>query len=309
MDIKLSRGGWKRHFSVPCSLFDNYIKDADEASLKVILCMYASDEDILSINDILHKTGLTSEQIQKATQYWMHQGVICSADTAVANIGNDSSVNITVSKTKPVTKREINLGEYAKNHAEYKELIKEAEVTLGRTLKEYEKKILVDLTDYYGFTAPSVILILEHCAKSEHISAKYIETVAANMYEKGIVTYNQLEDEFTRLDEYYSYEAQIKRILGIDVKLTKKQSSIITAWKDKGFSTDMISLAREKCVDATNKLSLPYMDKIIANWEAKGIFTLEAAEGEEKRSTAEPKEKSFDLGEYDDFSLGDYIKK
>lgn len=303
MNIKLSRVSWKRNFSVPCSLFDNYIKEANEAALKVILCIYASDDETLSVTEISKKTGLTNEQTKGAVEFWIKRGVVCDAD-------EDSPASVPTATVRKTANHGINMSEYVQNHPEYKELVKEAEVTLGRTLNELEKKTLAVLTDFYGFTASSVILILEHSAKTaDHVSAKYVETVAAGMHEKGIHTYQQLEDEFSRLDEYHSFESEIKRILDIDVKLTKKQTEYISSWRDKGFSIDMIALARERCVDAKNKVIFGYIDKIIVNWESKGIFTLEAAEGEAKPAAKDGKQRSFDLGEYDDFSLGDYIKK
>lgn len=302
MDYKLSKGSWKRSFSVPCYLFDNYLTNADGNSLKVILCFYAIDEEAISTAVISKLTGLNDEQVCAAVNYWERQGVITRSGNEEPAVSKDiKAVNIANHK--------INLSEYAKTHAQFKQLVSEAEFTLGRTLKEYEKETLVILTDYYGYTAPSVILILEHCAKSEHVSAKYIESVAANMHDKGVTTYEQLEDEFLRLNDYYIYESQIKRALGINIKLTKKQSNYIAVWKSKGFSVDMVSLAGERCADSTNKISFPYIDKVLANWEAKGIFTPEAAEGDSAAQPGDEKERSFDLGEYDDFSLGDYIKK
>lgn len=302
MDYKLSKGSWKRHFSVPCYLFDKYIGVADGNFIKVILCFYAIDDELLNAATISKTAGLTYEQTELALEYWEKQGVIIRQR-------NEEPVAITDKKTVNIANHKINLSEYSQTHAQFKQLVVEAELTLGRTLTEYEKETLVILTDYYGYTAPSVILILEHCSKAEHVSAKYIESIAANMHDKGIITYEQLEEEFLRLTDYYTYESQIKRALGISIKLTKKQSNYINSWKSKGFSADMISLAGERCADSTNKISFPYIDKVLANWESKGIFTPEAAEEESATPTSDKKERSFDLSEYDDFSLGDYIKK
>ena len=40
----------------------------------------------------------------------------------------------------------------------------------------------------------------------------------------------------------------------------------------------MIALAYEYCIISTNKLSFPYMNKIIENWDQKNIRTIEDAE-------------------------------
>ena len=57
------------------------------------------------------------------------------------------------------------------------------------------------------------------------------------------------------------------------------EEAYINQWRDKcGMSVEMIALAYEYCILATNKLSFQYMDSIIRNWKKAGISTVEAAE-------------------------------
>ncbi len=252
MTFKLNNNNRKRVFNLPCYIFDKYIKNADEAALKVILCLYSSDEEMLSINDICELTGISYTNCEAAIAFWKSNGEIIECDEVYTDVSS-----ITASKPKL---SKINLAEYTKANTNFKSLVSEAEKTLGRILTHYEKEALVILTDYYNFSAPAAILIFEHCAKSEYFSASYAESVASSMHSKGIITYEQLEQEFTKLDDIHSFEGEIKRALGLNAKLTKKQSEYIGKWRDLGFSTVMISLAGERCIDSTNKVSFPYID-------------------------------------------------
>ena len=71
-----------------------------------------------------------------------------------------------------------------------------------------------------------------------------------------------------------------------------------------GFGVEMISLAYERCVDQTNKLSFPYINKILTSWQSSGIFSAEAAEKEQKPQKQDKDSHSFDLDEFDMFTLG-----
>ena len=48
-------------------------------------------------------------------------------------------------------------------------------------------------------------------------------------------------------------------------------------------SEEMVALAYEYCILQINKLSFPYMNKIIERWKRDGIFTVEAAEADNEK--------------------------
>ncbi len=305
MNIKLNNTNRKRVFSLPCCIFDNYIKTADDAALKVILCLYSSDEPYLSECDIASLTGLDISKVEGAISFWVNNGEISSTD-----VTEDKKTSSAEIKAVRNMHPKIDLTEYSAAHPKFKEYISEVEAAIGKMLSHYEKETLAILIEYYNFSPAAAVLIFEHSAKFEHYSSKYVESVAAELHDKGVFTYEQLEQEFMRMDEYKSFENELKRSLGIyGTATTKKQKELFGKWKGLGFGVEMISLAGERCIDATTKLSLPYVDKVLSTWAAKGIFTPEAAEAENSKSTENSIERTFDLDEYDDFTLGKYIKK
>lgn len=310
LKLGIDSSKWKRHFPVPCALVDNYLKLADEAALKVLLCLLNSDEEYLESEYITKKTGLNAHQIEDAVAFWVSQGIMDLPEGFVYNGNSEAkSEPVPVNKVVHSAYRPDDIAKMNQQDAGFKALSAEAETTLGRPLKHYDLETLIIMRDNYGFSDPAIILILEHCAKLDKDKPKYYETVAASMFEKGITEYEQLEAEFNRLDEYHSFEGEIKRAFGISSKLTKKQSEFIENWRNAGHSVELISYAWEKCVNATNKTQFPYIDKVLANWASKNITTVEQAENENSPAANAAKERSYDLGEYDDFTLGNYIKK
>ena len=305
MNIKLKNTNRKRVFNLPCCIFDNYIKPCDEAQLKVLLCFYACDEDSMTSEQIAEITGLTLNDVNKALQFWIEKNELIDCDVVAS-----ASVE---APAKTVKLPAIKLSEYVKDNARFKDLVNETEDCLGRTLTQYEKQTLALLREYYKFSDTAIMLIVMHCSKREHFSAGYGEAVAKNLHDKGIITYELIEQEFTAADEYYSFEGEVKRALGLNSKLSKKQAEFLSQWKEMGFGVDMIALAGDICLNSTNKIAFPYMNKIILGWADKKLFTVEEVEADNKALTdnkkADKTERSFDLGEFDDFTLGDYIKK
>lgn len=302
MSLKLNGGSWKRYFQVPCALVDSYLKLASGPALKLFLYL-ASCEDSPDEEKIISATGIKKSELEEAVMFWRELGVISGSESGAREEIAEKTSAETVTKVVHSRYSPKDMAEMIQNSPKLRELFDEAETTLGRILKHADRETLINLTDYYGFDEESVVLILGYCAELEKTSARYYETVAKSLFEKGIVGFKDIEAEFERMRERHSFESQIKRDFGIDVKLSQKQKNLISEWRDMGFGVDMISLARERCTDATNKISFAYIDKILKSWHEKNIGTVEAALSERK-PTAAKTERSFDLDEFDRFTLG-----
>lgn len=307
MSFEVNMSGWKRFFSVPCALVDNYLKLADGAALKVFLYLMSSEEAPDS-QKIMNATGLSSEAFEDAVMFWQSVGVI-KTESESSQIKCETAAASNNDVKKP-TKKIVHTRYQPKDIAEMltkddglRELFSEAESTLGRILRHADHETLISLRDYYGFSEQSIVLILGYCADLGKTSAGYIETVAKGLFDSGATEFHLIENEFEKLREKHSFESKIRLDFGMDVKFTKRQSQYIESWKNMGFSADMISLARERCVNNTNKLSFQYINKILESWHSKGYFTPEAAENDIKETPAK-EESSFDLNEFDMFTLG-----
>ncbi|MBQ8623534.1 MAG: DnaD domain protein [Oscillospiraceae bacterium] len=310
MKVSIKQGKWKRYFSVPCALTDEYLKLADAASLKVLLYLLASESDENVAEKVISSTGITKTEFDGAVAFWKQYDIIDS--------DNEIEINTAVSTADKAKNEQIvakivhshyTPGDIAKmlsDDVNMRRLFDEAEITLGRILKHADRETLICLKDYYGFKPMSIIAILSYCASLDKTSARYIEGVAKGLFDKGITDFSDIEDEFSRLNEVHSFENKVKSAFGLETKLTPKQKSFIESWKALGFDIDMISLASERCIDSTNKIYFPYINKILSSWAENNIFTREEAEKESKPIQNQKIEKtsSFDLDEFDALTLG-----
>lgn len=301
---------YKRYFSVPCALVDNYIKLADGNALKLILYLLSS-EGSKDEEKISEATGLSPNEIEEAAMFWADLGVISEdgKKTSPAPVENVSAPQTqTVTKVVHARYQPKDIAEQLKSTPELRQMFFEAEETLQRVLNHADHEALMSLKESFGFNESAIILILQYCFELGKTSAKYYERVAEDLFEKGMNSFEEIEHEFDRRRELHSYENEVRNALGLDVKPSKKQLQYMEAWRDLGFGPEMIALAREKCVDALNKLSMPYIDKIIRSWSEKGIKTPEDAENEKKPDNASS-QRSFDINEFDRFTLGEGEKK
>ncbi len=312
MRYKVNIQNKKRFFSFPCFIADDYIKLADSAALKLIIYLLSDESDSFDKEAVCRRLGISGDSLSDALIFWKERGVIsediCEPTDSVSAEAPLPAPEKPVAKISHRGYSAKEIAEILDNDSATKELFHEAEKTLGRTLKHADHEMLISLKDYCGFLPPSIILILEYCRDNDKTSARYIETVARDFADNGLTDFLDIDAEIKRRSEIKSFEAKVAAAFGIDAKLTSKQSQFISSWQDMGFDLSMISLARERCVDSTNKLSFPYINSILKSWADKKIFTPEAAEADVKPKTTnydkEAENRSFDLDEFDNFTLG-----
>ena len=149
---------------------------------------------------------------------------------------------------------------------------------------------------------------------------QYIERVATAWHSKGINSMEEVEKFLAQEERTKNYKNSLKALFGIrDRNLTGIEEDYLQKWhEDLEMSEEMIALAYEYCILRTNKLSFPYMDKIISEWSAKNIRTIEAAEAENEAfkknkpgTITEPgvKISNFDNDDLEKFTWDDVADK
>ena len=308
--LRLNGGNWKRYFSFPCAVYE-YIKLADASSLKLILYLLNDESGYFDPEKAAKELGISRSEIDDAILFWRQLGVLCDDETSPSPV-QQTPVNAPDTAKKGQPKLIMHASYSSKDIAmmlerdsDMKCLFTEAETTLGRILKHADHEMLLSLRDYFGFSDQSIILILEHCTELGKTSARYIESVARDLCDRDITEFLDVDAEFKRQKELRSFESTVMRALGLETKLTPRQTGYIKSWQGMGFEIEMISLARERCVDATNKLSFEYIDKILKTWAEKKIFTPDAVKSDVKPAqTPSQNNTSYDLDDFDKYTLG-----
>ncbi len=313
------------YIMLPSETAGEFLRLSDEKQLKVLIYLYSSNFKSFSDTEAAKALGLSENDIREAVSVLNSKGLIDCSDETLSTLSKvlpsqsrvveqkvhaeNPSARMLSSKTV-VKLSPKDIASLAETDAELNHLFDEAQIILKRPINYTEQGSLINLYQYYRFPVNSIELILSYCEEMGKTSFGYIEAVATGLHRSGIVSFHDVDVEIERLRKNKTRENQVARALGLTAKVTPKQSKYIEKWAGLGFSNDMITLASEKCIDSTNKLSFQYMDKILVSWAENGIYTPEAAENAPKpekkkgsKNKSSDKERSYNLNDFDDFIL------
>lgn len=208
---------------------------------------------------------------------------------------------------RPASKK-ISRYEIAKRAAESEEiafLLSEGQKKLGRTLSNAEMTGLVWLHDGEGMSCEVIIMLLEYTSAIGKNNIRYIEATALSWLKEGIDTVAKAEKHIIELEKSRREWKKLSSAFGIDRPVpSKNEQTYATRWlREWRFSMKMIKAAYDICADNTGKMSLSYMNRILASWHDGGITRPEdIPEKAGKTATAKTKEqkkstKSYDMDE------------
>lgn len=329
MNYKIDCKHWGRFFSVPCSVVDDYILVSDGDFVKVLLCILCSNTNLISTDDLARQSGISEDRAEDAIIHWTNLGVITAetvdgrslavktriksvnhSETSYSKSGEmNSSKNVTDAKTRvKYSTREI--AEKIDSSDELKALFDDIQRVLKRIINGTEMAAILNLYEYYDYSAASILMIAEYCMSLGKGKMAYIETVAKDWFDQGICSYAEVEAEIIRQSAQRTFETKVIRAFGIENKITKRQREFIQNWRNMGFSVEMLGIAYEKCMNATNKLNFGYINKILETWSGKNIKTPAQVDEDDsafskktKADRQDNKDTSYDLSEWEKYAM------
>lgn len=146
-----------------------------------------------------------------------------------------------------------------------------AEQYLKKTLSANEIRTLLFISDRLGFSEDLIDYLIQYCVDHGKKELRYIEKVAINWAREGITSPAQAAALAGKYDKSV-YE--IMKALGKNGTPTKAEVTYITRWtKEYGFTADIIFVACERTVLATDKHRFEYADKILNSWHKAGVHS------------------------------------
>lgn len=191
-------------------------------------------------------------------------------------------------------------------------LMQEAQQILGRAISPALSSALLMIHDDYGLPVEVIIMLLMYVKSIHKDNTSYIEAVARNWAAEEINTHEKANEKLNQLSLIAKSWRCIEQILGINHRSpSAKEEEYTQRWMHQwNFTADMIREAYERCVNATGKLSLHYMNKILERWHKAGITTPKQAalEAGEKAAKEQEKQKpTYDLEEYEKIDLSEFM--
>ena len=177
---------------------------------------------------------------------------------------------------------------------------------MGRLLTHSDLAAILSFHQWLGLEPEAIDVLIRYCTENGHRNTRYMERVAIDWSENGIITREQAEE---RIKLYNNDFRVIMRAMGQSGRNpVAAEEKFMKNWiGELKMPTELIELACERTVMNTGKASFGYANRIISSWHSKGFKTVEdvkkaeadfalqkAKEKEQqKKPTAQPKKNAF----------------
>lgn len=272
---------------LPLAFIDSLLTETNGAYIRVYLYMLslAVKGEALDNPDIAKNLNLLESDVINAVSYWQEKNMIeQNGDTIIFKNGENLSAQTSDLPDDNGRKSADLIQNMMEQDKELADLCMVAQEILGRVLTKTEIETIYWFYDTLGFTPDVISLLLEYCVSINKTNIGYIEKVAIGWNENGIKTIEAamefMENESSKKSSYQ----ELRKIFEInDRNFTGIEKNYIKTWTEQyGMTQSMIALAYEYCIMRTNKLSFPYMDSIMKNWNKKGIDSVSKAQQDQE---------------------------
>jgi DnaD/phage-associated family protein len=294
------------------------LQNADEQDMRILIAlMMAADEngEVNAEFSLADTLGLEKPEIDASLKFWRGAGVIGTSRAAktskpkaaepekvVPSAHRGGAIEKSTGVSPYATDELAALFEKRRVTAQF---IDEAQRVVGRTFNSYDTGIVAGLVDQLGFEEEAVLAILAYVTRIGKKGLRYPEKLALSFYDEGITTTAAVVDRIAIIEHSAEVVSKIKQLFGIGFReLSKTEKTLFDKWTQKfGYSIEVIRVAYDITVDATQKPLPKYADAILEKWYAEGLRTSDEVLAFEEKSKPQKRDGNNDTKSYelDDF--------
>ena len=182
----------------------------------------------------------------------------------------------------------------------FAQLVDEVQQMLGKVLTPDDLTRLFGIYDSLSLPPEVMIHLVSYCigetrrknGEGRMPTMRYIEKAAYTWDREGINTLELAEDHIRDMESRRTAAAEIQRVLQITGRSpSATEKRYINGWIAMGYGPDEISLAYDRTVVNTGRLTWAYMNSIIENWNAQGLKTVDDIMRGDSRVPADKRRK------------------
>ena len=238
------------------------LREASADDLRVLLVFLERGAE-----RIARDAGVSQARADAALDYWREAGILTEGigteptEPKRALRPADELAPATGKETAEIIRRRDLSG-----------VIDEAQRLLGKTFNTTEIGIVAGLAEQLELEPAYILTLISWCHNRGKDSLRYVERTAFSLVSEGVETLAQLEAYIARREASESGIGQIRKMFGIGERaLTKTEEKRFTQWLiDDKLPVEVIGIAYDITVEATGKVSLAYIDKILSKWKEAG---------------------------------------
>ena len=265
--------------NLPSGVID-LAKHASENELKVILVLsaYSShfDDFDKAIPVISNQLDISASEVIDALRFWAKNGIL---ELDGVDISPEVASAIAVSDNSVPSYTGAQINALINANPSFKMLADCAQGVLGKDFTPTDYNSLLHIKNYYKFSDEYILMLLAYCAENNTSNWAYIRKTTKILYDEGIDTYEKLEEHFAARRNKRSLEYKVRKLFGVGGReFTAREKGIFDAWANAKISYELIKMAYEISVDNGKGANWNYTNKILENWLASGVKTVEDAQ-------------------------------
>lgn len=299
-----------RHvFVMPEDIADRHLRLASLVQLKVLLWLSRHD-GAFDADMCAEAIGEIVPDCRDALQYWVAAGVLqATGDGQPETVVVPEAPSAQPAKKPPLPKvikpQMTDVIRRQKKDEEFGGLLTEVGARMGRPLSNGDAETLLYLYETVGVPAAVLLMVVGYAAQVERINMRYIEKVALDWADRGILTIAAAEEHLCYMERCEQAVRHVQTVCQLQKPLTsaaamRAAEKWICQWR---LADEVLLQAYEICLGKTGKFETPYMDRVLENWHSQGVDTAEkvaALSGKKpaKAATAENTEYEEMIGQY-----------
>ena len=183
----------------------------------------------------------------------------------------------------------------ALERAEFASLSAAVDQALGKKLTTPDQKILLGLYDDLGLGADVIFLLVNFCLErsakrygaGRRPTMRQIEQEGYAWARMELLDQERASNYIKQYNRRQETLPRMMRLLGLgERKPSASEERYMSAWIEMGFEDAAIELAYDKTILKCKELKWPYMNKILAAWNEKGLHTVKAIEAQDQPAPA-----------------------
>jgi DnaD/phage-associated family protein len=268
---------------------NHYMPQAPGSFVKVYILglKYAQNHSNTSLsNETLAKTlDITEDETLEAWKYWEKQGIIRlnsysqgSEDVAIEFL-SIKELMLNIKDKKPqVDKYSPDRIIAARQNYRIKDMFEYIRKLYGREPAPNDMFTYLDWIDDYGMPPELVILLVEDCCSRGKKDMPYLKQVAKNWFDAGINSLEKANEYTERHKEKWQKYSKVLNFLRIGRQPTSVEEKMLYKWFYEYSYSEEVILRACSLTANTMKPSFSYLDKIITEWNNKGLKTIQEVE-------------------------------
>ncbi len=298
----------RRVFVIPEEIADRHLRLAGSVQLKVLLWLSRNDGQF-DADACAKAIGENAADCRDALQYWVLAGVVhetgeSELPTAVTEFSAPQPVK-KATRPKVIKPQMTEVIRRQKKDEEFGGLLTEVGARMGRPLSNGDAETLLYLYDTVGLPAAVLLMVVGYAAQSERITMRYIEKVALDWADRGILTMQAAEEHLCYMERCEQAVRRVQAVCQLPKPLTgatvmRAAEKWMCQWQ---IGDDVLLQAYAICLEKTGKFETRYIDRVLDNWHSQGADTADkvaALSGKKpaKAPAEEPSEYEEMVGQY-----------